>query len=137
MPAGLGQQGGVLSLITGASANPEVNLSYNQVLELATIVCFAIPILITSAALVYVTRVIRSLQNQFRLQMMVFRGILTVGYVFFIAGLALFIEETSELAGNSSVATVARLAWHGATLVALIILTLSFLQYLRVLRHQT
>jgi len=114
-----------------------VSLSYNQLLELATIVCFAIPILITSVILVYVTRVIRSLQNQYRLQMMVFRGILTVGYVFFISGLALFVEETSELLGHNSIATVARFTWHAATLVALIILTLSFLQYLRVLRHQT
>jgi hypothetical protein len=114
-----------------------VSLSYNQALELATILCFAIPILITSIVLVYVTRVIKSLQSQYKLQMMVFRGILTVGYVFFIAGLALFTEETSELLGHNSIATVARLAWHGATLVALIILTFSFLQYLRVLRHQT
>jgi hypothetical protein len=114
-----------------------VSLSYNEVLELATIVCFAIPILITSTVLVYVTRVIRSLQSQYRLQMMVFRGILTVGYVFFIAGLSLFTEETSELLGYNTIATVARLAWHATTLVALIILTLSFLQYLRILRHQT
>jgi hypothetical protein len=114
-----------------------VSLDYNQLVDLATIVCFAIPILITSVVLVNVTRSIEAVQSQYRLQMMVFRGILTVGYVFFVAGSALFVEETLELLGHATIALVARLIWHAATLVALIILTLSFLQYLRVLRHQT
>jgi hypothetical protein len=108
-----------------------------QIVDIITILVFALPILVTSTILVWITRAIRSIQNQYKIQMMVFRGILAVAYVFFIAGLALLIEETCEIFGLTFVATIARFGWHAATLMGMVILTLSFLQYLNVLRHQT
>jgi hypothetical protein len=102
-------------------------------MRLADILILGIPILVISTLLVIKTRAIKILQRRYNVQMVIFRGILVVGYLFFALGVFLVTANLLELFGYEFLEDAADTLWHAVALAVLIALTWSFYHYYRLL----
>jgi hypothetical protein len=105
-------------------------------LRLVDIFALALPIIFVSGLLVLKTNAIRSLQRRYNIQMVLFRDILAVGYLFIFAGVFYMVEDVSEWYGNELYEEVSRVAFHALALVIIIAVTVSFYHYYRLISHE-
>ena len=115
---------------TGRSA-PRSELTPLDILRLADVFALAVPIMAASTLLVLKTRQIRGMQKRYNIQMVIFRNIMIVGYLFFFAGFFYLAEAATEWIGLGFYALVTRISFHLLVLAIIVAITLSLYQYYR------
>ena len=104
-----------------------------MLLRLFDIFGLSIPILVVSTLLVRKTMSIRSVQKRYGIEMVVFRGILGVAYLLFLDGAFFLLADVSETLGFNTMEEVFESAWHVLALGVLVVVTVSFYGYHRIL----
>ena len=104
-----------------------------DVLRLVDIIFFSLPIVVASALLVFKTNQIRALQKRFKIQMVIFRDMLAVGYLFFAAGFFYVEEDVAEWFHHEQFEELGRIAFHAIALFTIIVITVSFFHYYRMM----
>ena len=93
----------------------------------------SIPTVVVSLILVRKTMSIRSIQKRYGVEMVVFRGILSIAYLLFLSGVILLIADVSVALGFELVEEVFESAWHVLALGVMVVVTISFNRYYRIL----
>jgi hypothetical protein len=99
------------------------------VLHLVDIFAVSLPVIIVSALLVLKTRAIRSHQKRYSIQMILFRDILLIGYLFIFAGFLFLAGDVSEMYDNELYEELSRVGFNVLLLVIVIAVTVSFYKY--------
>ena len=102
-----------------------------DILRLADVFALAVPIMAASTLLVLKTRQIRGMQKRYNIQMVIFRNIMIVGYLFFFAGFFYLAEDATEWIGLGFYELVTRISFHLLVLAIIVAITLSLYQYYR------